>query len=68
MYGHTLTHVSMQLSHIETDTAVKRHCVRIQQDIQCIQVYAYILYITYTRTHTHKHTHTHAMLSLLLLD
>ena len=33
------SHVSMQLSHIETDTAVKRHCVQIQQDIQCIQVY-----------------------------
>ena len=46
----------MQLSHIETDTTVKRHCVRVQEDIQCIQVYAYILNITYTRTHTHKHT------------
>ena len=36
MYGHTLTHVSMRQSHIETDATVKRHCVRIQQDIQCI--------------------------------
>ena len=51
----THTHVSIKLSHIETDTTVKRHCVRIQQDIQCIQVYA-ILYITYTCTQTHAYT------------
>jgi len=30
MYGHILIHASMEQSHIETDTAVKRHGVRIQ--------------------------------------